>query len=792
MQKNLPEGYHRNALLVRDDGTRHRLIHMILDDDKQLADDGLPDGDAWLIYMDSEQASPYYRTAAKVRAEFKPYSTSPPADGASAAADQPLQALSKRASKARIEQARRAMAWIEPLIDNPGMFEPSTRNRLLQERAKEPDCCTPKTLLKIWRRFLQGGQTEDALLGHLDLSGRPGTVGTSGRGSKTADGRNAFQATEEDLAHMRWVIEEYYFDKNVRRTLTDALGHLHRTKYTYVDGNGKKCLKPQTECPTYRQLELFLKKNYTLEVRETSRKGEKRFALEDRSTEGSIQLECHGAGHIYEFDATIVDVLLVAEKNRANIIGKPTLYLIIDRHSRLIVGFYLGFENASYSPAMLAILSIGADKEKLCRELGIPYDKNDWPAHGIVPEKFLADQGELVKKEARRIARALRSTISNVTGERPDWKPLVECGFAMLHQIIRPDTPAYVADSEQKKRRGVNRDRDACLSLKEFTKIIVEAIIAHNSKPQDGYPLTMAQVDDQVRPIPRELWVHSVRRRMGLLDTMDFEKLREELTPRGKATITEDGIKFDGIELYYSCPEAKRLGWLVEGRRKRKPIEIAFDFRLVDNIIVYNPNGNGESFVASLTGDSVEFAGASFAQVIKHFVDLKRLTAPSAEIKRQVIFQFKLRTEPTIEFAIAEAAKVIQGASRSSRRAATAPARQIELTIERQTTPLIPAPVKAASAPQAVATPPVPANSSVETPVAPAPAAKVVPLKQTKSPKPSDSPSHSPAPPPSSGQATPPAALPGEPAQPSPANSPPGTSARILELAAAARARMLT
>ena len=716
MAPNQQEGFFRNAILLRDDGTRHRLLRMVLGDDTLMAADGVPDGDAWLIYMDTNLALPYYLRASEVRAQFKPFEAKEATSDLAEPTAALMRAFSKAMSPAAKRVADRAWARIEPLVTAPGIFEPSTRNALLKARSQDGGG-SPKTMLKDLRRYWQGGQTQDALIGLYENSGRR-ELGTAGRGSRTADGDLPYQATQEDLDNMRWVIEDYYFDKEVRRTLTEALDHLHFERYTYLDGNGTKCLRPKRECPSINQLRFFLKTNYTLEQREISRKGEKRFALEDRSTEGSIQLECHGVGHIYEFDATIVDVPLAATDNPENIIGKPTLYLIIDRHSRMIVGYYIGFENASYSPAMLAILSIGENKEKLCQRLEIPYDKADWVAHGVVPEMFLADQGELVKKEARRIAMSLRSTISNVPGMRPDWKPLVECGFAMLHQIIRAETPAYVPDAENKKRRGINRDKDVCLTIEEFEKVIVRAIIAHNKTPQDGYPLTKAQVNDGVRPIPRELWAHSILRRMGVLDQMDYETLREELTPRDDATITEDGILYKG--LYYSCPEAKQRGWLVEGRRKRKPLKIAFDYRLVDNIIVYNPNGTRESYTATLVGDSVEFVGCSFAQVAKHFSDAAKLGKSGADAKRNARYEYRQGTKPIIDGARTRNAAATKGVSRSSRKADTAPARSRALTDERKATPLIPAPNN-------------PAPAVAATPQPPAP--NVIPLKQPATPQ---------------------------------------------------------
>ena len=668
------EKYPRNSVLVRDDGTLYRLL-------TSDADTGI----AQLILLGTSEALPIRTACCSLEKHFKPSgpTSAKPLPAKSEGSAGGMTPLLRTPSPARIASSERAWKAIEQLVENPDIFDRDKRNKLLEKQAKEqPQLGTAKTLLRYLRAFWQGGQTQDALLGSYDKSGRPDVVGTGGRGRKAEDSKGNYQLKETDLVSMRDVLETFYLVKGKRRTVTASLQELHERHYTYADGNNKSCLLPQTECPSYRQLDYFLKQNYPLEERLRRRLGDKEFEQNHRSTEGSIQLDCHGIGHMYEFDATIADVILVSSADAAALVGKPTLYLIIDRASRMIVGWYVGFENASYDPAMHAILSLGQDKEALCRDLGIEYDPADWVAHGILPESFLADQGELTSKKARRIARAIRATLMNVPGLRPDWKPLVECGFAMVHQIIAPHTPAYMPDADNRRRRATKHDKDAALNLKRFTALIVKAIITHNKTMQTGFPLSISQVAEGIPPIPRELYAHGLHRRMGKLDKMDFERVRAELMPRDSATITEDGLRFR--KLFYDCPEATKRGWLVEGRRKRKPLEVAYDYRLIDEIIVYSPDGSGESFVAKLTKDSGQFKGMAFADVQRHFDNVAKLIAPASETKRQARYEYNQFSKPIIEESVAEMKAATQGRSRSSRKRDTAEARESELGRERR------------------------------------------------------------------------------------------------------------
>ncbi|WP_416761917.1 hypothetical protein ACNI65_06560 [Roseateles sp. So40a] len=688
--------FKRNELLVsNEDGSVHRLLTFDLARDE-----------AWLILVGKHArlALPYHAHYSELRTRFRLFALEQ--------GDVAQKPSRLKLSAAEAQHADIAWTRIEPLINAPGIFLPSIRNQLLKQRsedlkaqaldeaearrqltarAKTPDIEFPplvtgtaKTLLKDLRSFWQGGQTQDALRGHFTNCAHGHAAGTALRGRRTKEDVRPFQRTQVDDENMRDVIETVYLKLNTDANLVDTRQALREKYYSYVDGNGRSYLKPEAEAPSYHQLYRFLHENYPMETVIRRRKGDKEFEQNHRSTEGSIQQKSHGVGHQYEFDATIVDVELVATKNRSLIVGKPTLYLIIDRESRMIVGWYLGFENPSYTPAMLAILSIGENKERLCAYLGIEYDPLDWPAHGILPLSFVADQGELVHKQARRITRSIRAMLTNVPGLRPEMKPLVECGFALLHRIIAPTTNGYAADAHNRARRALKNDKQS-LILKELLSIIVKAIIVYNRTMQTDYPLNFQQVEDKVPPSPRELFRHGVQKRMGLLDIIDFDKVRSELLPQSdKTSISGDGLLFS--RLYYGSDEVRRRGWLVEGRVKRKNLTVSYDYRLVDEVYVHAPGPSGERLALQLVGDSVKFQGMSFAEVARYFAEVDKLTAPSKQLKSQDTFEFNQHVAPINAYALKEMRKQAEGMSQNGRRKDLPEVRTEELRNERMET----------------------------------------------------------------------------------------------------------
>ena len=115
--------------------------------------------------------------------------------------------------------------------------------------------------------------------------------------------------------------------------------------------------------------------------------------------------------------------LLVHPDDRSKIVGKACLYMVRDRKSNLVVGFYVGFEEASWLAAQQAIVSITEDKQALCQRYGVVYDPVDWPAHRVMPKEFVADRGtEMLSNESARMVEGLELTLTNLPARRADWK----------------------------------------------------------------------------------------------------------------------------------------------------------------------------------------------------------------------------------------------------------------------------------------------------------------------------------------------------------------------------------
>jgi len=633
---------------------------------------------AWVIRLDDPKALPQQKATNELN-ELEPISGKE--------VDPMNRFQSGRASHKAVERRNKAWERIKPLIDNSAIFDPATRGPLVTARA-EVLGCSKQTLMKDLRRYWQGGQTMDALLGLFHRCGvsSDGKPVRRGRKPKHID-YQVYVLGNEDKAWIESILKNEYVKRDLH-TYQSAYRRLLELRYAYQDGNGARYLLPLGERPTFKQ---FLYQAHKILGDEIilRRKGDKNFEQNHRARLGSIMEACHGVGHVYEIDASIADVYLVSSADRTKIVGKPTLFLIKDRFSRLIVGWYIGFESASWTSAMMAILSITEDKAALCQRYGIPYNSADWPAHGVFPQEFVGDRGEMLSKNSSQICDGLAITVTNAPSMRPDRKSVVECGFRLLHSTIRDSVPGYEPQENVQKRRGQKYDQDACLTLEEFKRVMLANIITHNRMVMTAYPLSPSMIDAGIEPSPLSIWRHEAPKRMGVLTRYPAEWARFKLLPTGKAVISREGIFFK--DCWYSCQEAIDQGWFVSAGKGRASISVAYDPRLTDEIFLHDTTDRTKFITARLLPKSLQYQGLSFDEVSYFERQRDKIRARGTQSNYQVMADFHQQIDPTVGHALTDMRAQAKGRSRKSRKADIKQDRLVERHMQRQEEARMPA-----------------------------------------------------------------------------------------------------
>ncbi|MGB8416782.1 Mu transposase C-terminal domain-containing protein [Paraburkholderia sp.] len=654
----------KNDLFHNESGTRYRLLHVTPEADE-----------AWVINVTDDATWPRKCSYAALLDDVGKQKSALVTSTGQRSVSEYTDAAKKR----------RKEAWdiINPLLASPAIFDSKLRGPLVSARA-DATGASKTTINKYLRDYWRGGQTQDALIPRFPNIGLNQPQATNARGRRPSDDRyEIYQMSRSvDDQHVIDAVNEHYLNGEVS-TLQHAYQEMLKEHYSYQDGNGDSFIKPSGERPSYRQFYTVVKRVFSLETILRRKKGNKDFERDHDQRIGSALYEAIGVGYIYEIDATIADVFLVAQADRSRIIGKPTLYLIYDRYSRLCPGFYVGLEHPGWETAVQAILSLAEDKAALCHKYGVPYDAADWPADRIFPQKFLGDCGEMISRNSNRICDGMESTISNAPPLSPQNKGTVECGFRLIHASIAPSTPGYEPPSNVTRRRGKAYDKDACLTLEEFAAIILRAIIAHNRREMKKYPLDPRAALRGVSPIPREIWEDNVVYSAGVISRYNEDYLRLQLLPRDKATVTDQGILFKGC--FYSCADLEKKGWFVSAaNRGRFDVDVSYDRRLADSIVVHDPQDARKSYSCGLTTTSESYRGYSYAEVKYVQTTVKRILQEGEDDALQEKINLKKFISDIAEPAHTAMKQATKGKSRSSRKADIAADREAEKRTRRQ------------------------------------------------------------------------------------------------------------
>lgn len=576
------------------------------------------------------------------------------------------------------QRREKAMKFIAPLVASTDIFLPAKRSALVQARAMELKC-SPQTLYSYLRAWWSNGQSLQALTPLFHHCGNVAGA-TGGRGRPSKFGLPTYQMTEADHSIIQRAVQTFL--NNALLSLKDTYQTMLEERYSYLDGDGRLLLKLPGERPSFVQFKHHARKHLPAELVIRSRKGNAEFELEHRPKLGSLRLSTFTVGDVYEIDSTVVDVVLVHEHDRSKIVGKPALYIIIDRKTGLVVGFYVGYEESSWVAAMQAILSISEDKGALCRRYGVHYDPADWPAHCVMPKEFVGDRGsEMLGTESNKIAEGLELTMTNLPARRGDWKPHVECGFKQTHRAMRGFVPGYVPPEDFGKRQKRDYSQEAALTLTQFRKVILEAIIKRNKSPIRDYPLSPKYVLAEMLPTPINLWNAEIRDRAGLLAACTEAEVRLALLPQADVTVTREGIRLG--DCLYSAKEAIDKGWFVAAGSGRFSVRASYDLRLVDTILVRDENHPNGYFEARLLEKCSHFLGLSHWEVAALGHLSRKIRQVGEQTRQQMVADFHQHIAPTVKAAKAETKKATKGLSRASRKKDIRAARQDALQLER-------------------------------------------------------------------------------------------------------------
>lgn len=530
-------------------------------------------------------------------------------------------------------QRDKILAAISTLIEGENavhMLFPRERARLIAEIARQSGLYR-KTIYRYVRRWWQGGQTPNAVLGRYYKSGGPGKSrepGEKKRGRKSRIMKHENIITGGNInAEWRDIIikgGDYFYKHRRVKSMTSAYGatlaRFCNKGFLPPDVNGVK--KPILPDPVVGEIFSFsqFKYHYLQHLNRNlagalkARLGTRRFNLRHRELRGNSTSQAPGPGALYQIDCTLADVYLVSRRNTRHVLGRPVICAIIDVFSRMITGISIRFESEGWLVIQLALENAAADKIAFCEKYEIEVTKWIWPVAGLC-DHITGDRGPIEGYNADNLAAGLNIHVSNTPPYRADWKGIIEQLFRqmnirVIHQLPGAVDPDFERGDEDYRLK-------ATMDIYEFTQIIIAAVLYHNTEHQmDWYEMDKDMIADEVEPYPLNLYLWGLANRSGRQRERDPESIRINLLPEGDASITATGIMFK--KLNFTCGLETSEGWRLRARNVgRSKIKVAYDPRWTD--IIYLRLGDGSPSIPCYLDPKSPFVGCDWREVDEYY-----------------------------------------------------------------------------------------------------------------------------------------------------------------------------
>lgn len=271
-----------------------------------------------------------------------------------------------------------------------------------------------------------------------------------------------------------------------------------------------------------------------------------------------------------EIDHTPLDLIVIDALTKLPL-GRPWLTMAIDRHSRMVVGFYISF-NAPSGHGVLQCLrrAILPKDEWLAR---FPDIKGVWPACGI-PELIAVDNGTDLHSDALESAcQEMGIQILFCGSKTPQHKGAIERFFRTMNTGLIHRLPGTVFSNVDQRGDYPAEDK-AVIDMETLVHLLTKWIV-------DVYNVTAHRGIGE-RPLDR--WLQSADRRIIELPVCP-QQLEVITGIPAKRTLFHYGIELDG--LHYNSE-------LLQTIRRRtgdnRPVTLKFYEDTVEHIHVFDPH----------------------------------------------------------------------------------------------------------------------------------------------------------------------------------------------------------
>lgn len=615
-----------DVLLRRSDDSRYRVVRIV--SDRGSAD--LPPSKLAVIRLRSDETQIETWSIAKARKDL--------ADGLLVSVHEPLPqvdiATLTAAQKENIDRRWKVIERIKSF--GPRIFDRAARGQLAKKLADEKFASKPLFYAALRQWFQSGGGGKSALAPNFDRCGSPHKDRIPSEEGKTTGRKRVVQEGPglKLTQQHRWYIQRALDQAPISqrgRTVRHAWYWMLITYYPdYVrivplkdgeapplDPDGRplppKCkVVVATKVPSFQAFQYHYNKKYGAAARARQRMPKRAFDVLYSPQASGTLLEVDGIGSRYYIDATTVDEYVVSRFDRSRIVGRPTLYLVVDQFSRLIVGMYVGLEPPCAVGALLALYNCSIDKVQFCARYGIEANLAEaWPK-GAFPQNLMGDRGEHIGYANDRLTEGFGITLDTAAPYSGAAKGVCERSFRSVQEPFGPYMPGHV-DKAFMGRGEEKPALKAALNIDELTRILIMAVLEKNRLPIRDYEFTPEQIRDRVPSTPVDLWNWCVANHRVNHRNIDLDHLKRYLWPSVTLKTARKLLRFC-TGLNFQGEDVTTQDWLFEALRTKAEFEARYHPLDLSSLLMVPP-GRGESVLLHPTPRSKRLATYGYSEL---------------------------------------------------------------------------------------------------------------------------------------------------------------------------------
>lgn len=272
---------------------------------------------------------------------------------------------------------------------------------------------------------------------------------------------------------------------------------------------------------------------------------------------------------LVECDHTPLDIFIVDSVSRQNI-GRAFLTIIIDCHTRAILGFHISLDDPCATSVALAVHHAILPKERWLAERGLGY--LSWPMYGVF-EALQVDGGAELNGEAA-MAGCLKWGIDLVPRGDKENGGIVERSIGKI-QFAAADEPGATGN-RPRERREYDPSRDAQMTLQEAEVWVTEQIISfYHTAWHDGLQMSAAKAWELAHTTQDGLVLPAV--------VTDERELLLSFLPFETRVISPNGIHLFGLR-YWTSELSPHVG-------SRHKFRVKYDARNISRVYVEVDDG---------------------------------------------------------------------------------------------------------------------------------------------------------------------------------------------------------